>query len=316
MMLPQMRADDMQALAAGDTLGKKLQNLKTNVKEKFSIVSDDVEYGDQSGSIYFDVDGNRQKMLPIYFTRKLEDTNRLSNNITGMYAHFTEMAYNFNGLAKRLDDLSMIQKALYERTTYKNKKAQQTGDLMAKGTSNEYKAFENFIKIHVFGEKRAEVKIPIGNGKSINATKGVYKALEYIRATNLFMQVFTILSGGMKANVDAFVDARTGLYITDESQRWATGELAKNMKAIVESMGKKVKTNKALVLMYQSGAGDDLQRIYERLDLNNPLERVTLNDIIYGAYEPFSFQVKGMYALAVYDNYRLVNGKFINKVEF
>lgn len=316
MLLPQIRMDDMQALSGNDTLGKKLQRLKLNVKEKFSIVSDDIEYGDQSGSIFFDVDGNRQKMLPIYFTRKLDDTNRLSNNITLMYAHFTEMASNFNGLAKRLDDLAMIQKALYERTTYKNKKAQQLGDLTVKGSTQEFKAFENFMKIHVFGERRNEIKVPIGNGRTMNLTKALHKGLEYVRSVNLFMQVFTILSGGMKANVDSFVDARTGLYITDESHKWAAGELTRNMPAIVSSLTDKIKTNKALVLMMQSGAGDDIREIYKRLDLNNPLQRATLNDIIYGAYEPFSFQVKGQYALAVYDNYRLVGDKFMSKLEF
>ena len=314
MMLPQIRMDDMQLLKS-DSLGKGLKKFGTQIKEKFIVQSDDTEYGDQSG---MGVSNVKDRLLPIYFTKPLEDMSRLSNDITSMYAHFSEMAYNYFGLSRRIHDLMLIQKAVGERKVYKNEKDAALG-ISGKRTigtaSREFEALQKFMDIHVYGEQKKKVTIKLGK-KEIDITKMAYGILDYIRANNLFMQVFTILSGGLKSNADLFIDARTGLYITDESYRWATGELGKNLPVILKQSFGKFKNNKAWLVMTENGAGDDLNAIFKRLDLNNPINRVTLNDVIYGAYEPFSVQVKGTYALAVYDNFRLVNGKFINKAEF
>jgi hypothetical protein len=315
-MLPQIRKDDMQILAAsGDSLSNKLKLIGKNIKNKWVVVSDDIGYGDQSGMTVKNVKGHADRMLPIYFTRALENKKELSSNITGMYAHFSEMAYNFNGLAKRLDDLSLIQSQLGSRDVFKNKVAVKKDEAVSGMTTNEYKAMENFMKIHVFGQQNNSASITIGD-KSYDIAKPVRNVIGYIRAKNLFMNVFTMLSGAIKGNVDTTVDAVAGNYITKESQVWAVGELAKSSGAFLKGLATKNHFDKTIMLLERSGALKNMHSIFDRLDINNPLGRVTMEDVVYGMYEPFSTQIKGVYALAVYDNNRLVNGKFIDRVTF
>jgi len=315
-MLPQIRKDDMQILAAsGDSLSNKLKLIGKNIKNKWVVVSDDIGYGDQSGLTVKNVKGHADRMLPIYFTRALENKKELSSNITGMYAHFSEMAYNFNGLAKRLDDLSLIQSQLGDRSVYKNKSELKKDNAVEGTTTNEYKAMENFMKIHVFGQQNNAASVNIGD-KSYDIAKPVRNVIGYIRAKNLFMNVFTMLSGAIKGNVDTAVDAVAGNYITKESQVWAVGELAKSSGAFLKGLATKSHFDKTIMLLERSGALKNMHSIFDRLDINNPLGRVTMEDVVYGMYEPFSTQIKGVYALAVYDNNRLVNGKFIDRVTF
>lgn len=315
-MLPQIRKDDMQILASsGDSLSNKLKLIGKNIKNKWVVVSDDIGYGDQSGMTVKNVEGHADRMLPIYFTRPLENMKELSSNITGMYAHFSEMSYNFNGLAKRLDDLSLIQSQIGDRKVFKTK-ADVNSESPVKGmTTNEYKAMENFMKIHVFGQQNNSASVTIGD-KSYDIAKPVRNVIGYIRAKNLFMNVFTMLSGAIKGNVDTTVDAVAGTYITKESQAWAVGELAKSSGAFLKGLVTKNHFDKTIMLLERSGALKNMHSIFDRLDINNPLGRVTMEDVVYGMYEPFSTQIKGVYALAVYDNNRLVNGKFIDRVTF
>jgi len=315
-MLPQIRKDDMQILVDGnDTLSVKMRNLGARFKDKFKIVSDDTEYGDQSGDTVINVHGAAERMLPIYFTKPLADMTQLSNNITGMYAHFSEMAYNFNGLAKRLDDLSLIQSQLGSRSVYKTKDDFKRKKAVLGATTNEYKAMENFLKIHVFGESVDKANITI-DGKTYDTSKFIRKIIGYIRAKNLFMNVFTALSGGIKGNIDSTIDAAAGTYITKESQLWATAELAKSFGSFMKGMVTKNNVDKTVMILERSGALKNMHSIFDRLDINNPLGRVTTEDVIYGMYEPFSTQIKGAYGLAIYDNNRLINGKFVDKATF
>jgi len=315
-MLPQIRKDDMQILASsGDSLSNKLKLIGKNIKNKWTVVSDDIGYGDQSGMTVKNVEGHADRMLPIYFTRPLDDMKELSSNITGMYAHFSEMAYSFNGLAKRLDDLSLIQSQLGARNVFRTKSDVDKENAVKGMTTNEYKAMENFLKIHVFGIQNDSFSVNIGD-KNYDVSKAVRNIIGYIRAKNLFGNVFTALSGGIKGNIDSVVDAVAGTYITKESQVWAVGELAKSSGAFAKGLMSKHHFDKTIMLLERSGALKNMHSIFDRLDINNKLGRVSTEDVVYGMYEPFSTQIRGAYALAVYDNNRLVNGKFVDKATF
>lgn len=315
-LMPQIRKDDMQIMAdERDSMSVKMGKLANRAKEKWQIKSDDIGFGDQSGTVIKNVSGKKERLLPIYFTRPLDDMGQLSNNITGMYAHFSEMAYNFNGLAKKLDDLHLIQMSLADRKVFKNNIVVKRNDPTHGMESNEYKAMDNFLRINVFGEHMDELIVNIGD-KEYKPTKAIQKVISYIRAKNLFMNLFTMLSGTIKGNIDSMVDAAAGIYITKESHLWAIGEFAKASPHFMTNMLSRNKHNKVEIILERSGAIKNMHSIFDRLDLNNPLERVTMEDITYGMYEPTSIQIKGIYALSIYDNNRLYNGKFVTRNMF
>lgn len=317
-LMPQIRMDDMQVLASGnDPLMKKLKLFSKKQIDKFRILEDDLGYGDTSGYGGSTVT-HKQKLLPIYFVRKLNNMRELSDNTTGMYANFSEMARGYGGLFDRLPDLFVIQESLGNRSVFRDDKEFKSKVGISGLESNEYKAFQSFMSIFVFGEEKQDVKIKVGDDKVLRPSKFIYKVIDYIRKKNLFMNLPTILSGYVKSNIDLFLDSVTGLYITKESQWWATKEVARNFtdKNFLKDIVSRKKESKIYSLMERSGANGDMKKIFNRLDLQNPLQRFTMEDFWYGAYEIFGFQNKAVYTLAVYDNYRLVGDKIISKEQF
>lgn len=318
-LLPQIRMDDMQImLRKGDNLSTKLGIIKKRTADKFRILEDDLGYGDTSGRSIKSAGFETQKTLPIYFTRKLSDMSELTDDVTSMYAHFSEMAYNFEGLSKRMGDLNMLQISMASRRIYKSEEDRERGvDATAGASSKELEALNDFLNIHVFGEENKDLKIKIGD-KEFNTSKAANQVMNIIRKNNLFMSLATILSGHVKSKIDSFLDAVTGLYITKESAMWAKKELAKATTNgdFRSDIFRHRKQSKVMAMMDYSGASGDLKKIWKRLDLDNPLKRFTADDFWFGAYEVMGFQPKAEYTLAVYDNYRLYNGKFVSKEQF
>ena len=183
--------------------------------------------------------------------------------------------------------------------------------------SNEYKALQKFMDMHVFGEYVSDVEIKVGK-KILRPSKAAFAIIGYLKKVNLFLNLPVMVSGNIKANIDAFLDSVTGLYITKESQLWANVELGKNMHNLFAEITrrKNMKQTKIGALMQYSGASGNIDAIFNRLDLKNPLQRFTAEDFWYGSYEAFGITLKLTYMLAVYDNYRLVNGEFITKEKF
>jgi hypothetical protein len=318
-LLPQLRMDDMQIMSRkGDNLSEKLGIIKKRTADKFRILEDDLGYGDTSGRSIKGAGFETQKTLPIYFTRKLSDMSELTDDVTSMYAHFSEMAYNFEGLSKRMGDLNMLQISMASRRIYKSGEDRERGvDATAGASSKELEALNDFLNIHVFGEENKGLKIKIGD-KEFNTSKAANQAMNIIRKNNLFMSLATILSGHVKSKIDSFLDAVTGLYITKESAMWAKKELAKATTNgdFRSDIFRHRKQSKVMAMMDYSGASGDLKKVWKRLDLDNPLKRFTADDFWFGAYEVMGFQPKAEYTLAVYDNYRLYNGKFVSKEQF
>lgn len=315
-LMPQMRSDMLQYLAnTNDSLSKKLGTIPKRSMEGFKIVEDDTGWGDTSGRTLKTPLFTQHKLLPIYYTKKLSNIKELSPDITSMYAHYTEMAENYGGLTRILPDLLLIQKALAERTVYKSEKQYKEGIPMAPGSSNESKALEELMNRFVYGETNQKWDVNY-NGKVYKPAKAVYTIIEYLRKKNLFLQPITHLSGYIKSNIDMYVDSVAGNYITRESLRRASLQYGKDAHNITADFLKTNKVSKISGLLRYSGGEGDINKIFKRLNFKNPLNRFTADDFWYGSYEAFGLQARTMYMLAVYDNHRFINGKYVTKEQF
>lgn len=307
-LVPQIEKDVMQViLGSRDTLN---QNLKDKLKETYKFSSSDQEVGDNKTAIDA-IAGKGNKLVPIYFVKPLENKELLSDDFTSMYAHFTEMTRNFRALTTKLDDLFLIQQAMGERQI-----KDSTGKVIKpEGTlTNSYKMMEDFMKQHIFKDY-AKLEYNI-NGKKYNVTKIVKNTLGYVRGKNLFGAMFTMGSGYVKASIDSTIEDVIGTVTNKESKFWAEGEFDKNIIYLIGNINKRNKTTKVEVFFENAGVFGGINSLFNRMDVTGRLGRMTKDQIIYGGYELIGVRVKGKLALSVYDNYRLVDGKFIRKDQY
>ena len=306
-MLPQMRKDIMQTLLNSKT--GVFKHLTSRFKESFKITVDDTDFGDLNKDVMLDVNGEAIKLVPIHYVSRVENTDDLSNDITSMYAAFSEMANKFDGITRNIDDIMLIKEAIGER------RVKTKNDVKKGSESYTYKALDDFIDMNVHGRRKNIVLVKF-LGKEWNITKIFDKLITWTREKNLFLNIFTTLSGYGKASIDSKLDDITGLYTSQESKNWAEGEFDKNVANMLANVNNRKKFTKMELVFERNRVFKGMSELFDRMDIDNRLLRTSWSDIIYSSYQLFDVRVKGKLTLAIYNNFRLVNGQFIRKSEF
>lgn len=306
-LLPQIRKDIMQTIKDSDD--SLMSNIGSRIKESFKITEDDTEFGELSKDVIKDINGKAIKLIPMHFVSPIKDASSLSNDMTSMYAAFSEMSRNFRSLSERSDDMFLIMKAMSERLVTVGK------DIKIGAETNTYQALTDFMDMFFYGNEKERSEVTF-LGKKYDLTKFGDKTVNFVRQNNLFMSLFTAISGYTKASIDSKIEDIIGLYTTQESKIFAEKEFDSNIASLLANINNRDKTNKMELVFEYNGVFKELRESFQRMDIDNRLLRTTWNDIVYSSYELFDTRVKGKLTLAIYDNYRLVDNKFITRAEF
>lgn len=305
LLLPQIRRDLMEVIKSKDEVFK---SIGVRIKEQFISTDQDVDLGLES--VIQDQDGNPVRLVPVHYATKIENTNDLSDDMTSMATAFYEMAHKFNGNTKKLADINILQRSLEDRQFSRGKK----GGKFAQSQMN--KMLENFKDAQIFNIKdnNIEYKIP-GTETSINVTKTMNSLLDFVRKNNLFASISAV-SGSVKARADLVSDEVSSKYTSVESAKWARGELTRNVASLIENIGKRKKSGKVNLLFEYNGIYGDVNEQFSRMNMRDRASRIKSSDITYLSFMLGEAWPRGKFALSVYNNYRLVDGKFITKRQF
>lgn len=317
-MMPQITMEVAQIAKYSNSLMKDIGH---KIKEKLTITSQDTEFGDQNGDVR--VSGySAIKTVPMHYTKPLDDMTQLTNDFTGSYTLFLEMALNFRSLTDKLDDIKIIMDAMAERTIYQtaaDKEAEEAGRATGLGKkgieSIAYKQLEDFLNANVYGIQQKAVKIK-AFGKEIDITKIGYTFINYVRQRNLIWNPFTIGSGLIKSTIDSTIEDVIGEFSTAESKLWAEGEFAKSLPAMMVDFNSRNKTSKFNLMLDYNGLFAGVREQFANMDIKNKFARISQEQVVYGGYAMAGLRVNGILALSMYDNIRLVDGKFMTRAEF
>jgi hypothetical protein len=308
-MLPQIRKDIMQTLKGGDN--PVLKEIGSRIKESFTITEDDIEYGGRD--VLRDINGKVVKLIPVHYTSPVKDPKQLSDDITSMYTLFSEMAENFKTLSSRVDDMLLIKEAMGNRRI--EAKHGRSGTKIGKET-NAYKALDDFIDAFFYGKEKTEQYIHLPNGKRIPISKVADNIRSWVRSSNLFLNLPTIISGYTKSSIDSKLEDFYGKYSTQESKLFAEKEFDSNLPYLMANINKRNKSTKMELFFESLGVMDGIKKKFKRMDIKTGIARKTADEFIYGPYSATDYRVSGKLALAIADNYRLVNGEWLNKAKF
>jgi len=283
---------------------EKIKDVTTEgFKEVVSRDEDDTQFGDLRQL--------NNRVIPIFFTRRLSDPNNLSLDLTRSVTIFAEMAENFKQMNVLGPELLTVQKGIAE-TKYRKGKIKPT--TVSGSQSIDYKILDVLIDQYVYGVAKKDIEIKIGN-KIFSASKIVDKLTNYIRTNNLAMNLITSVSGYLKGSIDSIIEDQVGIYSTNESKQWARIEYIKNLAEVSTEILSHQKNNK-MHLLLQLGNVVELSKTLKNTNKSKFISEAISKDMLFLNYKTVDYAIKGRVTLSILDNNRLYNGNFVNKLEF
>jgi hypothetical protein len=301
-----------------DRLTNKEENFFARIaklgREALFVENDETQFGQ--------LNVLNNKMVPIHFTRALDDIKDLSYDVTRSVVLFAEMAENFREMNKIAGDLGSLQYTLAERNYFTDKKHTRR----KKGIeTTEYQALELLLDTHIFGIERDAKSFTVPKNsmteklgiadKQFSWTKASQRFAKFIRNNNLAFNFITSTSGWLKGSGDSIIEDQIGIYTTNESKNWARLEFSKNLFQVIGELGKARQTNKMHLILQEADIIDLEKTLYES-NKNRGVRRILNQDVMYTTFATGDYGIKGRITLAIYDNYRLYKGQFMTRAKF
>lgn len=326
-VLPQM-SGSMYQYMKGDGV---IKGFLSNVKQGIVRESDDIGFVDAPTSR---PDGSEQRMIPTYFIDKLDDPNKITNDLVGSVIAFFKMAENFKQKTEIQPDLEVIKMQLANRTytgkpvgldAFKRKLFRQSDKKIGKDT-NTYKFISKFIDMQLYGEDTKSILKKFSedsriakffglDGKEVNFSKVLAKIKNYGQLIGLGLNLAVGATGGATAFLTQLGFVANGRYFDFHSFSKAYFNMISNLFGIVHYMKDTTTNNKYVALMQRFEIGTEFQNAWKnsnRIGWINTLSR----NWAFGLFSLSDFVIKGTILNSIMNNYRYYNGKFYNSQQF
>lgn len=225
----QIRNDIVEAVADNITDPKKAAKLViSNLKDKFVRRSDDTEFGerlDKEQKVMLDFSGNPVEKLPVYYTRQLEDLDRLSTDFTSSILAYAGMSINYHEMNKVVDVLELARDLVKDRQVQQvsgDAKLVEAFKVVHKKFSKAYTKpgertnigdrLDDYYASVLYGKsKRDEGTVNIF-GLEVEAAKLLDEVKNYTGAVGLGLNLFSAISNVTMGKMQIFIEGVGGEY--------------------------------------------------------------------------------------------------------
>lgn len=358
------RAVQKRATASDAILGnvtnprKAINQIKGALRSSWIRTVDDTEFGeilDEDGNI---VDGARQRQIlldfagnpvskvPTDYIARLEDMSALSTDFTDSLIAFAGMAVNYDKMSRIADAMETIKdfigdrdiqqtagkNILYEK--FKGEKGKVfTRPYVKKGINSEiYKAFDNYLKINLYGRHKDEEVLYVGD-KAINYGKVGDNFKWYTTLIGMGYNIFSFGSNVTMGNAQLFIEAMGGIA---NKNTYNLKDLAKAVKFYAENLPggmidhyRDIPQNKLTLLLAKFDPAEDFQQdvvdantargaTARTLSIFNPLSGMSagehyLHSIVMAAYlNHIKVEVNGV-KTTLLDAFKVTESETLNK---
>lgn len=279
-------------------------------------------------------DGSEQRIIPTYFIDKLDDPNKITNDLVGAVIAYYKMAENFKQKTEIQPDLEVIKMQLANRIytgkpigvdalgrkVYKKGKQKQGKD------TRMYEFVSKFIDMQEYGEDTKSILKKFSedskvakffglNGKEVNFSKVIHSIKNYGQLLGLGLNLAVGATGFATAFLTQLGFAANGRYFDFHSFSKAYYTMISNLFGIVQYMKSTTTDNKYVALMQIFEIGTEFQNAWKnsnRIGLINTISR----NWAFGLFSISDFIIKGTILNSIMNNYRYFNGKFYNSQQF
>ena len=295
-LAPQMTASTLDiAMRSNDsTIGSLFAAAKDSIKAN---TNDDIGFIKAVGSR---PDGSSERLVPVYYTARLEDPSMITNDAIKSIMAFKKMSENNKQMKKSSFVFENILGAFGRSELSKD------GNLKKGTATNDFAKMRTMLDMFVYGETKSELKEI--NGYSL--TKIVDKFKSYVTQNNLAGSFFTQAAGYISAKTFAKLDSYLQEHSSSKSQKFAAKTLPKLYLEAVGEIGNKRKKAKLNVLLQDLGIYGSTEQIFDNLNKNKFTRLIADNPTMAG-FELGAYSVKSSVTLAALDHYRLYKNEII-----
>lgn len=207
LLAPQIRKDLVERAKDAKSLKEVGSTLSESIKDQFVRREDDSEYG----HAHIDLKGEKINFLPVYYTKKLDNTNDISADITSTMIAYAAMAIDYDEMNKVIDLLELSKQIVSQREVTQTKNGKPIIDkLKSMGRTIEEKLtkegensrimekLNSFFDSQVYGRSKKDEGTP---GKSLdNLNK--YTSVANL-GLNLMQGISNVNNGVVMINIEA-----------------------------------------------------------------------------------------------------------------
>lgn len=325
--LPQM-SGSMYQYAKGDGVIKGfLQYTRQGIVKDV----DDVGYVDAPTSR---PDGSAQRMIPTYYINKLDDPNKITNDLVGSVIAYFKMAENFKNKTEIQPDLEVIKMQMANRA-YTGKpigldalkrKIFKQSDKKVGADTNTYKFISRFMDMQLYGEESKSIlkkfaeDSKIGKffglaGKEVNFSKVIHSIKNYGQLLGLGLNLAVGATGMATAFLAQLGMAANGRYFDFSSFSKAYFNMVSNLFGIVQYAKDTTTNNKYVALMQRFEIGTEFQNAFRNSNRVGIINTISRN-WAFGLFSFSDFVIKGTILNSIMNNYRYYNRRFYNSQQF
>lgn len=299
-LAPQMSASMLDvAIRANENTFKSLKLIAQD--SILSDTQDDVGFYKSIGSR---PDGSSERLVPRYYTKKLDNPDTITNDALSSIIAFKKMAENYDVMSNSAPVFENILEALRGSKFVKGKELKNASE------SNTASKMETMIQMFVYGEESREIKEMTFRGKKYSVAKILSKIKNYVTSNNLANSFFTQAAGYISARVFLKLDSFLEEHSSSKSQSFARKTLPKYYSQAIAEIGVKNKKSKLNIIMQDLGIFGDSSKIFENLN-KNWVTRFSANSPFMSGFALANYSIKAKVMFAALDHYRLYNDKII-----
>jgi hypothetical protein len=248
------------------------------------------------------------------YGQKANDPQELTRDMALMYTKYNEMTANYTEKSKILPDVLLLKDRLDNSMLFEGgKKGKETNlSQMLEGfiDMNIYgQTLDNGGEFDIFGLSEKYLGFRLSGSKIADS---LYKYISFSNlGGNIFVPVVGALSSFTKSNIEAFA----GNDITYENFLWANGKISrKDIWTYAGEIGNLAPTNEVKKLLTYAKVTISNKELQSGIT-RGKMYRTNTN-WFFKHYEAVGVVSGAVATLSVFDNYRLVDGKFISFQEF
>lgn len=315
-LAPQIRKDFLERAKGNIT-----KAVKEEINDIKKLREDEDEFGLDIELV--DTEDKPVNFLPVYYTRKIKDTNDLSLDITATMALYIQMSEDYKEMQKVVNVLELGEEVLANRKIVEgesalNKVFNKAGLNANKAYSrqrggNSYERYKDWMEMVVYGKKKVNEKWL--NVAGINTVKAIDMFNKYTSIQALGFNVYSAVNNTLLGNALARQEAFSKEFIGKGGLSFADKTYWSEMSKYLNGIGDPYSDSK---LKLVGDLMDIMQDFTEKTrEINTDrtkFGRLANTGALYVLNSAGEHQIQWRTALAVMDNIKLTDkdGKNIN----
>ncbi len=315
----QIRNNMVTALADNASSPKEASKLiLENLKDNFIRRSDDSEYGDSS-NILLDFSGKPVDRLPIYYTRPLEDVDRLSLDFTSSMMAYAGMAINYSEMNKIVDALELTRSLVKEREIQQysgDHKLREAFTVVNKKFNKHYtkpgansnigERLDDYFDAVVYNRLKKDQGSFKMFGNEVDTAKTLDSIKSYTGVIGLGLNVFSGISNITSGNIQMVIEAVGGEYFGLKNWIKAKKNYYSLLPKYLSELNSTTKTSKLGLLIDKFDVMEDFYNsLKEQGKFKGPLARILGQTSVFMLNNLGEHYLHSVPMLSILDNYKV-----------